>query len=98
MLIQLREQLHEQPGGTGRLEMLAYRSWAWWLRSPLRYGLATWWATRTIGRWRRATPWLRRLPGQLHGWTVQRDFPAPASERFRDWWRREGVKENSVGT
>ena len=52
------------------------------------YGWATWLATRTIGRFKRRSGWLRKLPGQLGGWTAHRDFPAPAPERFRDWWRR----------
>ncbi len=89
LLIQLRDQLHHQPATSGRLESLAYRSWAWTMRRPRLYRLATWFATRVVGR---MTPsrWLRRLPGQLNGWTSSRDFPAPASERFRDWWDSEG--------
>jgi L-lactate dehydrogenase complex protein LldF len=89
MLIQLREQLHREPGELGRLESLAYRAWAWSLRSPRLYRLATWLATRTIGR-RVKGGWLKKLPGALHGWTEHRDFPAPAANRFRDWWDREG--------
>ena len=60
---------------------------------PWLYRLATWLATRTIGRWKRSNPWLKRLPGKLGGWTERRDFPAPAAERFRDWWRKEGRGE-----
>jgi L-lactate dehydrogenase complex protein LldF len=90
MLIKLREQLHDTPASHSRLEGLAYRSWAAVMRRPRLYGLATWLATRTVGRWRRRSGWLTRLPGALHGWTKTRDFPAPAPERFRDWWRREG--------
>jgi L-lactate dehydrogenase complex protein LldF len=90
MLIALREKLHEEPGQLGRLERLAYGLWARSMRSPRLYRLATWLATRTVGRWKRRTGWISRLPGKLHGWTSQRDFPAPAPERFRDWWEREG--------
>lgn len=90
MLVKLREQLHEEPGHKSRLESLAYRFWARSLRSPRLYRWATWWATRTVGRWNRKSGWLRRLPGKLGGWTKQRDFPAPAPERFRDWWNKEG--------
>jgi L-lactate dehydrogenase complex protein LldF len=89
MLIQLREQLHHEPGQLGRLELLAYRAWAASMRSPRLYRLATWLATRTAGRWFAASGWMKRLPGQLHGWTERRDFPAPAPQRFRDWWREE---------
>jgi L-lactate dehydrogenase complex protein LldF len=90
LLIQLREQLHHEPGELGRLEGLAYRLWAASLRSPRLYRLATWLATRTIGRWFRRSGWMRRMPGPLGGWTKHRDFPAPAPRRFRDWWRQEG--------
>jgi L-lactate dehydrogenase complex protein LldF len=89
MLIQLREKLHHEPGQLGRLEKLAYRLWAASMRRPRLYRLATWLATRTLGRWS-SSRWLKRLPGELHGWTKKRDFPAPAPERFRDWWRDEG--------
>ena len=88
MLIQLREQLHHEPGQSSRLESLAYRLWAATLRRPWLYRLATWLTTRTIGRWKRSRPWFTRLPGKLHGWTAKRDFPAPAAQRFRDWWSK----------
>jgi len=89
LLVRLREKLHEEPGQLGRLEGLAYRIWARMLRSPRLYRMMTWLATRTVGRWKRNSGWLRKLPGGLHGWTQSRDFPAPAPERFRDWWRTE---------
>jgi len=92
MLIQLREQLHEQSGELGRLEALAYRLWSLSMRHSRLYRLATWCATRVV---RRVLPqassgWLTHLPGPLAGWTNTRDFPAPAAERFRDWWPKNG--------
>jgi len=90
MLVTLREQLHHEPGQLGTMERLAYQAWAWSMRRPWAYGLASWLAAQSIGRWKRGSGWLRRLPGGLRGWTNTRDFPAPAIERFRDWWRREG--------
>jgi L-lactate dehydrogenase complex protein LldF len=97
MLIQLREQLHHEVTADGvqpedddlRLEGLAYRLWAATLRRPWLYRAATWLATRTLGRWRGKQRWLSRLPGALHGWTQDRDFPAPAPRRFRDWWNEQ---------
>lgn len=91
MLIQLREQLHHEPGKLGFAEAQAYRLWSLVMRHPTLYRWATWLATR-LGRLlvRSAEGdrprWLRRLPGGLHGWTRSRDFPAPARQRFRDGW------------
>jgi L-lactate dehydrogenase complex protein LldF len=87
MLVQLREQLHDMPGELPRTQRMAYRAWAWTMRRPMLYRIATWLATRAVGRKRRSEGrWLRKLPGGLHGWTLSRDFPAPAPARFRDWW------------
>lgn len=94
MLIQLREQLHHEPEERNRLADLAYSMWAATMRRPLLYRLSTWLATRTIGRWQKSG-WLKRLPGQLHGWTASRDFPAPAPQRFRDLWNEELKNEKS---
>lgn len=88
MLVRLREQMVETPAAPSRLEGLAYRCWARVLKSPRLYRSATWLAAQTVGRWHRGERWLRKLPGKLSGWTKQRDFPAPADERFRDWWNR----------
>lgn len=89
MLITLREQLHDEHGHGGRLERWAYATWARIMRSPRLYRLATWLASRTAGRMFARRGWFRRLPGALDGWTSSRDFPAPARERFRDWWGRD---------
>lgn len=93
MLVRLREQLHEEPSSQGRFEKIAYRWWAWMQRNPAWYRRVTWLASRTIGWWRRKSGWISRLPGKLHGWTAKRDFPAPAPQRFRDWWRKEGNRD-----
>ncbi len=92
LLVKLRGELHNTPAGGSRLESLAYRVWARAMRSPRLYQIGTWLATRTIGRWTGGRRWLKRLPGGLHGWTATRDFPAPAPERFRDWWTRESQR------
>ncbi len=90
MLIQLREALNESPGQQSWLQRWAYRIWAASLRSAWKYRIGTWLATRLLGRAYRQQRWLTTLPGKLDGWTQQRDFPAPAPQRFRDWWKREG--------
>jgi L-lactate dehydrogenase complex protein LldF len=94
MLVQLRERMHHDPEHrSSRMESLAYGWWARSLRSPRWYQRLSWLAARTLGRWFRNSGWIRRLPGGLHGWTATRDFPAPANERFRDWWKREGAAD-----
>jgi L-lactate dehydrogenase complex protein LldF len=90
MLIQLREQLHEAGEQKSRMEAFGYWMWATMAKRPWLYRMFTWLASRTIGRAKRREPWLTQLPGQLGGWTAKRDFPAPAAERFRDWWKGEG--------
>lgn len=96
LLVRLRERLHklvptgDPAAGGGRIEEAAYTLWAKVMGSSRLYRLATWLAARSVGRWFRKTGWLKRLPGPLHGWTASRDFPAPAPERFRDWWDKEG--------
>lgn len=94
LLVKLREQMHDEPQLKSRLESLAYRLWAQTLRRPWLYRWSTWLATRTVGRWYRANPWLKSLPGKLRGWTQKRDFPAPSPQRFRDWWNQEGRHES----
>jgi L-lactate dehydrogenase complex protein LldF len=89
LLVRLRGDLHDSAGTAGRMESLAYKVWARSMSSPRVYRMATWLATRTMGRLRKSG-WLKRLPAGLHGWTRTRDFPTPAPERFRDWWAREG--------
>lgn len=90
MLIQLREALHETPEHGNWMERMAYRFWAASMRSARRYRLGTWLAARVVGRAFRKQRWLKTLPGKLGGWTEDRDFPAPATRRFRDWWKQEG--------
>jgi L-lactate dehydrogenase complex protein LldF len=85
LLVKLRGELHHESGEIGRIEGIIYRVWAKSLRNPRLYRMASWLATRTLGRWKRRAGWFRSLPG-LGGWTDTRDFPAPAPERFRDWW------------
>ncbi|HTN76808.1 MAG TPA: LutB/LldF family L-lactate oxidation iron-sulfur protein [Pirellulaceae bacterium] len=89
MLVKLREQLHHEPGRESWWEAFAYGWWAYLLRRPTLYRWATWFSSRTVGRWFRRTAWIKKMPGELHGWTKQRDFPAPAPQRFRDWWASE---------
>ena len=93
LLLELRSEVVRAKGreGSGRLEKLAFRLWAWMMRHPLLYEMAG-----TLGAC--AVPdssgngWLSRAPGltgvgPLKAWLSQRDLPAPAPKSFRQLWR-----------
>lgn len=83
MLIGLRElQHHQKPN---RWERLAYRLWKQVLRYPWLYRLALKLARLAL-RLRSKDNWLSKLPGPGSGWTMTRDFPAPAARSFREQW------------
>jgi L-lactate dehydrogenase complex protein LldF len=83
MLIGLRELQHH--GRPSRWEGLAYGLWQMVLRRPWLYRLALRCA-RLVLRPFAKDGWLRRLPGPGAGWTSVRDFPAPATQSFRERW------------
>jgi L-lactate dehydrogenase complex protein LldF len=85
MLIGLRELQHHEKGK--RLERWAYGLWREILKRPWLYRLCTLTARFTM-RWSDSGGWLKKLPGPGHGWTANRDFPAPAARSFRESWRK----------
>ncbi|CAG0986734.1 Lactate utilization protein B [Phycisphaerales bacterium] len=100
--IALRRRMVEQRV-TGAWERAVFRLWGWSLRSAWRYRLVSG-VQRVVLRWlgrgmgpNDAGPstrrWVSRIPGVLKGWTGERDFPAPASRSFRQWWEGEGRSE-----
>ncbi len=50
-------------------------------------------AGRMAGRVKKEGEWFHRLPFHTKAWTHSRDFPPPATQSFRQWW-----KENRDGT
>lgn len=80
-------------------EGLIMRALGWVFRSPTVYR----WGV-SAGRWmlrdRRGEGWIQDLPGYGGGWTLGRDFPRPAPESFREWWRRKkpGSGESAEGS
>jgi L-lactate dehydrogenase complex protein LldF len=92
MLIGLRELQHHpqrhrasQTRHTIPWERLAYLAWKEVLKRPWLYRLAlrlSGWLVLPFAH----DGWLKKLPGPGAGWTQARDFPAPATQSFRDWW------------
>jgi len=106
-LIRLRAQMLRRRI-TGLPTRLAYRLWAWTLRGPRRYALATRLQRLMLralahvdgrapeGRTWDNRGWLENAPGPLQAWTSQRDMPTPTGHSFRDWWeRRERTRKDA---
>jgi L-lactate dehydrogenase complex protein LldF len=83
MLVQLRKDLNQQPE-PGAVEPWIYGLWKFALRRPLLYRWGAWLTARLFGS--RAGGWFARLPAPLAGWTLGRDFPAPAARPFHELW------------
>jgi L-lactate dehydrogenase complex protein LldF len=54
---------------------------------PKLFGFAGRMAARAAG-FLAKDGWIRELPGHLAGWTMSRDFPAPAVESFTERWAK----------
>jgi L-lactate dehydrogenase complex protein LldF len=80
LLLSLRR---EKAAAAGRGERAAWRLWATAWSDARRYT-----ATTRVATWGR---WVTRLAGHLpvaSAWTLGRELPPVASERFRDrWWK-----------
>ncbi|MEK7277851.1 MAG: LutB/LldF family L-lactate oxidation iron-sulfur protein [Chloroflexota bacterium] len=97
MLLKVRSAHLEETGGTNWLNF-GIKIWSWIVRSPRRYRIAvsaSGVATRLIAK----HGWIAKLPGPLAAWTRRRDFPAFATDTFRDRFsRRNRVGVNEHGS
>ena len=98
VLVHLRSRVVDAHRSSPKPEAAAMKSASWVLADAKRLSLAErgmGLAGRVLNRWgRRVMPGGRRAlsslpwPGSL--WSTARDVPAPPTESFRSWWRREG--------
>ena len=98
ILLALRSEVVDakQAQGSGGLERIAFRAFAWVMRHPRVYGalgrLAAAFAPRPAGDgWIRRLPWPMNL-GPLKNWLSQRDLPPPARVSFRAQYARRQRK------
>ncbi|MFZ4694012.1 MAG: LutB/LldF family L-lactate oxidation iron-sulfur protein [Verrucomicrobiia bacterium] len=74
-------------GHTSAFEWIAFRLWAWMMRSPLAYGLAA-----RAGHFAQRLSRLLGIEGSVldpaRCWSARRDTPSIAPESFRDWWKK----------
>ena len=92
ILLELRSEVKksEEREGTGRLERLAFRIWAWVMRHPRLYEMAGI-AAASLAPSPEGGGWLRSAPfnvGPLRAWLSQRDLPPPPAKSFRQMWRQ----------
>ena len=66
-------------------EAIGMTTAAWLMGGARRWRFAS--RLLRLGRVLSRRGWIRRLPPPLSGWTQARDFPAPAQQSFRDWWK-----------
>ncbi|MEV0530590.1 LutB/LldF family L-lactate oxidation iron-sulfur protein [Kitasatospora sp. NPDC050463] len=97
VLTHLRAEVVEAKRAGSRLpspESLAMKAATAVLISPARLGYAQR-AAALGGRLLARRGRIGRLPGPFRGWSDSRDTPAPPTESFRTWWRknREGEQE-----
>jgi len=92
-LVHLRHRAVNEPSPMNSwTERLTWKTWAWFMRGPIRYRIAA--TGIKIGVWmlRFVPRWLHF--GKLRAWTRGRALPQlPGRALFRTWWRREGIAE-----
>lgn len=85
MLIKLRRE-HRYAGKLGGLEPVAVALASRVLASPDLYKAGAWFARRTSFLVSKRG-WIKKGPGPLSEWTLNRDLPAPNPKPFRERWR-----------
>lgn len=93
LLLHLRSEAQKQTssapsGGPPRGERVSMRLWAWAMKRPRIYSLGgrmARWGQKLYAR----QGWIRKLPlFPMSRWTEGRDFPALASQTFRERWKK----------
>jgi L-lactate dehydrogenase complex protein LldF len=96
-LIQLRRDMNDQHI-TSWSDRLFYKLWAASLTNTTTFRFGGW-VQKTMfrlkaklsGTLEKGDPyasrgWIDDLPGQVKGWTRERDMPSPPAKSFRQWW------------
>jgi L-lactate dehydrogenase complex protein LldF len=90
VLVHLRQEAVDSARGKPSAERTAMKAMAWVMGDRRRYARALRAARRgsapLAAVLRRRT--VHRLPWPMSTWTASRDAPLPATESFRDWWRK----------
>ncbi|MRG85753.1 LutB/LldF family L-lactate oxidation iron-sulfur protein [Salinibacillus xinjiangensis] len=85
-LIRHRQIIVEEKGMAPKAEKLAMKGFAAWASSPAAYKMSAAAARTALKPWSKDEN-ITNGPGPLKGWTESRDFPAPAKQSFRSWFK-----------
>ncbi|WP_174614848.1 LutB/LldF family L-lactate oxidation iron-sulfur protein [Virgibacillus ihumii] len=85
-LIRHRQIIVEEEGMAPVSEQIAMKGFAKWGSSPAAYKMSASMARTAMKPWSRDEN-ISKGPGPLSGWTASRDFPAPAKQTFRSWYK-----------
>ncbi|GEN31333.1 L-lactate dehydrogenase complex protein LldF [Cerasibacillus quisquiliarum] len=87
LLILHRKKMVEEEKMSPKLEQLAMKGYAKWASNAAAYKMGAALARPALKPWIRQET-IKKGPGPLKEWTVNRDFPAPAKETFRAWFKK----------
>ncbi|WP_077329200.1 LutB/LldF family L-lactate oxidation iron-sulfur protein [Virgibacillus siamensis] len=93
-LIRHRQIIVEEEGMAPVTEQIAMKGFAKWGSSPAAYKMSAAMARTAMKPFSRDEN-ISKGPGPLSGWTANRDFPAPARQTFRSWYKKRS-KEGSA--
>ncbi|WP_163969725.1 LutB/LldF family L-lactate oxidation iron-sulfur protein [Oceanobacillus halotolerans] len=85
-LIRHRQIMVEEKGMAPRSEKMAMKGFAKWASNPAAYKMSTKMARTAMKPWSKEET-ISNGPGPLKGWTAHREFPAPAKQSFRAWFK-----------
>lgn len=85
-LIRHRQIIVEKEKKSPVTEKIMMKGFAQWASTPAAYKLSTKLARTALKPWTKEDT-IKNGPGPLKGWTNVRDFPAPAKQSFRAWWK-----------
>jgi len=85
-LIRHRQIIVEEEKKSPKSERLMMKGFAQWASNPAAYKMSTKMARTALKPWTKEES-IDNGPGPLKGWTDIRDFPAPARQSFRAWYK-----------
>ncbi|GGF18701.1 lactate utilization protein B [Halobacillus andaensis] len=92
-LIRHREIIVEREQMGSKAEAVMMKGYAKWASTSAAYKLSTKMAHTALKPWTE-DDYISNGPGPLKGWTASRDFPAPARQSFRNWYKQREKRRN----